>query len=165
MVIDREEFQKRIVEGVYEVLDIAKYDFGKIDEVVEKIKLLLEKEYKIQDTDLLDSHYAHARILLNIADEWDNVEENLDLIIKEVLDKTYLDRESRLIEEGVIRILIEDFKKEEKTATELVLKEDIRKQIDDFSSLLHYTSMDWAISILTANEEYEIVEEYLSHYN
>lgn len=161
MYLNKQEYKKNIYLGIYEVLDLAGYDLKDADEIVERIKGFLDG-YEFSDKDLLNSHYAHVVILLGAVNEWEIVEDKLDKLIKEVLDKAYLDREARIIENEIIKELVQNFNKDKKAATELVKAEDIRKQIDGYSLLLHFSAMDWALCILTKNKDLEVVEQYLN---
>lgn len=158
MNLNKQEYKKNIYLGIYEVLDLTGYDLKDAEEVVEKIKVFLEG-YEFSDEDLLNSHYAHVVIFLGAVNEWEIVEEKLDKLIKEVLDKAYLDREARIIENEIIKELVQNFNKDKKAATELVKAEDIRKQIDGYSLLLHFSAMDWAICILTKNKDFEALSK------
>ena len=158
MSINKQEYIKNIKLGIYEVLDIAGYGLKDANEIVEKAKVFLIED-RITEIDLLISHYAHVVTLLNAVNEWDTVVESIDSTIKEVLDKTYLDREAVIIENEIIKILVDDFDKDEKTAIEIVDKVDIRKQIDGYSLLLHFCPMDWALSILTKNKDIEALSK------
>ncbi len=160
MFEEKQEFIKKVIDGTYEVLDIANYDIKKSEEVVEKVKGFLSED-RISKIDLLNSHYAYVRILLNAVEEWDTVVETLDSIIKEVLDKTYLDREAMIIENEIVKVLVDEFGKDEKAATDLVKNEDIRYEIDGFSLLMHYSPMDWALSILIRNEDIEALSRLI----
>ncbi len=160
MYKDKEEFINKVIAGVYEVLDLANYDTEKTKEIIKKVKCFLSED-RITDVDLLNSHYAYVGILLNAVEEWDTVVENLDSTINEVLDKTYLDREAMIIENEIIKVLVDDFDKDEKTATELVEKVNVRREIDGFSLLLHFSPMDWALSILTRNKDLEALSKVM----
>lgn len=159
MNLDKNEYIQRVIAGTYEVLDLADYDIEKSVEVVDKVKGFLSEE-RISEVDLLNSHYAYVSSLLSAVEEWDIVIENLDSTIKEVLDKTYLDREAMIIQNEIIKVLVNEFDKDEKIAKELVNKENIRKQIDGYSMSIHFSSMDWALRILTRNKDIEALEKY-----
>lgn len=160
MYKDKEDFIKKVIAGTYEVLDLAKYDIKIAEEVVERVKIFLSED-RITDVDLINSHYAYVSILLNAVEEWETVEENLEPIIKEILDKTYLDREAMIIENEIIKVLVNDFDKDKKTATKLVEKVNVRKEIDGYSLLLHFSPLDWALSILTRNNEVEALSKVM----
>lgn len=160
MLIDKKEYMKRVINCLYEVLDIAYYDIKQAEDIVERAKVLLSED-KITDVHLLNSHYAYVVTLLNAVNEWDTVEDRLDSTIKEVLDKTYLDREAMIIENEIKKVLVNEFNKTEKAAKELVEKANVRKEIDGYSLLLHFSPLDWALSILTRNNEVEALSKVM----
>lgn len=109
MNLDKEQYIKNIIKGVYEVLYLANYSIKKTEEVVEKVKTVIVEDFDTMEIDLSDSHYAYVVMLLYIIDEWVTVDKNLDKTIKDALDKAYMNREVNIIEKEIISVLIEDF--------------------------------------------------------
>lgn len=93
----KKEYMKRVVDGLYEVLDLANYDIKQADEIVEKAKKYLIED-RLTEIDLVNSQYAYVFNLLNAVEEWETVENNLDNLIREAIEKAYLDRESMIKE-------------------------------------------------------------------
>ncbi len=90
MNLVKDEYIKNIILGIYEVLDIAGYDLKDADEIVGKIKGLLDG-YKFLEDNLTSSHYAYVVLFLKQIDEWGKVEGNLNNTIREVLKTVGLD--------------------------------------------------------------------------